>query len=250
MTNVRGSPLKVACNTPELVPCGARKCWNCNEGISMYERLIGELHAKLLRLVAVVTRARRFRQSADPLTQNERFSEFFAQWVCSLASIPPHVGASPPPNGGNCTTRGSDTPTTRSRRASCSANPPIITDVERSGGAGGPGCGARGRWQGLVGLRADAPATRQHARPHWSGGCRRAWRPGCGARGRWRGLAGLRADAPSAARGADGERAGRRPRAHRAARPARARQRPEHSKGPEAPQRLGPHTRVCQWLTG
>ena len=46
--------------------------------------------------------------------------------------------------------------------------------------------------------------------------------PGCGARGRWRGLAGLRDDAPSEARGADGERAGRRPRAHRAARPSRA----------------------------
>ena len=43
--------------------------------------------------------------------------------------------------------------------------------------------------------------------------------PGCGGRGRWRGLAGLRDDAPSAARGADGERAGRRPRAHKAARP-------------------------------
>ena len=43
--------------------------------------------------------------------------------------------------------------------------------------------------------------------------------PGCGARGRWRGLAGLRDDAPSEARGADGERAGRRPRAHTAARP-------------------------------
>ena len=42
--------------------------------------------------------------------------------------------------------------------------------------------------------------------------------PGCGARGRWRGLAGLRDDAPSEARGADGERAGRRPRAHQAAR--------------------------------
>ena len=44
---------KVACNSPELVPCGARKRWNCNKGISMHERLIGELHAKLLRLVAV-----------------------------------------------------------------------------------------------------------------------------------------------------------------------------------------------------
>ena len=36
--------------------------------------------------------------------------------------------------------------------------------------------------------------------------------PGCGARGQWRGLAGLRDDAPSEAHGADGSRAGRRPR--------------------------------------
>ena len=55
--------------------------------------------------------------------------------------------------------------------------------------------------------------------------------PGCGARGRWRGLAGLRDDAPSEARGADGSRAGRRPRAQPAARPARARRRPEHPWG-------------------
>ena len=75
--------------------------------------------------------------------------------------------------------------------------------------------------------------TRQHARPHRCGGRRR---PGCGTRGRqqglarqhtgtptdWRpprglqGLAGLRTDAPSEARGADGERTGRRPRAHQA----------------------------------
>ena len=47
----------------------------------------------------------------------------------------------------------------------------------------------------------------------------RAGGPGCGARGRWRGLAGLRGDAPSEARGADGSRAGHRPRAHQAARP-------------------------------
>ena len=33
--------------------------------------------------------------------------------------------------------------------------------------------------------------------------------PGCSARGRWQGLAGLRDDAPSEARSADGERAGR-----------------------------------------
>ena len=43
--------------------------------------------------------------------------------------------------------------------------------------------------------------------------------PGCGARGRRQGLAGLRGDAPSEARGADDSRAGRRPRAHQAARP-------------------------------
>ena len=41
--------------------------------------------------------------------------------------------------------------------------------------------------------------------------------PGCGARGRWRGLAGLRDNAPSEARGADVSRAGRRPPAHTAA---------------------------------
>ena len=55
--------------------------------------------------------------------------------------------------------------------------------------------------------------------------------PGCGGRGRWRGLAGLRDDAPSEARGADGERAGHRPRAHKAARPTGQHvQRPEHQR--------------------
>ena len=34
------------------------------------------------------------------------------------------AAAFPPPNGGNCTTRGSDTPTTRPLKASCSAKPP------------------------------------------------------------------------------------------------------------------------------
>ena len=51
----------------------------------------------------------------------------------------------------------------------------------------------------------------------------RAVGPGCGARGRWRGLAGLRGDAPSEARSADGSRAGRRPPAHTAAGPDGAR---------------------------
>ena len=60
--------------------------------------------------------------------------------------------------------------------------------------------------------------------------------PGCGARGRWRGLAGLRDDAPSEARGAGDSRAGRRPRAHQVARPhSRARRRPEHQRSKTQP---------------
>ena len=59
--------------------------------------------------------------------------------------------------------------------------------------------------------------------------------PGCGARGRWRRLAGLRDDAPSEARGADGERAGRRPRAHRATRPSRAHRAARPSRQPGTP---------------
>ena len=42
----------------------------------------------------------RFRQSADPFSQNRPFSAFFTQWVCTLATTPPQVVASPPPNGG------------------------------------------------------------------------------------------------------------------------------------------------------
>ena len=62
--------------------------------------------------------------------------------------------------------------------------------------------------------------------------------PGCGARGRWRGLAGLRADAPSEARGADGSRAGRRPRAHRAAQPTGQNvRRPEHQRAASTTER-------------
>ena len=82
--------------------------------------------------------------------------------------------------------------------------------------------GGGGAWPGYS-------QQRKHRR---CGGRRRDRRPGCGARGRWRGLAGLRDDAPSEARGADGERAGRRPRAHQAARPhSRIRRRPEHQRG-------------------
>ena len=56
--------------------------------------------------------------------------------------------------------------------------------------------------------------------------------PGCGTRGRWRGLAGLRDDAPSEARSADGERAGRRPRVHQAARPSKHNEAARPHRGP------------------
>ena len=91
-------------------------------------------------------------------------------------------------------------------------------------------------------LHAKLPRCSQDSRhtttrPRRCGGYRREWGsggPGCGARGRWRGLAGLRGDAPSEARGADDSRAGRRPRAHKAARHAHSAH-SAHSTGPEAP---------------
>ena len=50
--------------------------------------------------------------------------------------------------------------------------------VEGAGGTRGPGCGARGRWRGLAGLRADAPSHTSATRRRWCGGrrrIRRAW---------------------------------------------------------------------------
>ena len=63
--------------------------------------------------------------------------------------------------------------------------------------------------------------------------------PGCGTRGRRQGLAGLRGYAPSEARGADGSRAGRRPRAHKAARPGTTARGPLHPLRAAAPDQKG-----------
>ena len=85
------------------------------------------------------------------------------------------------------------------RREACGAWPGFETTrrtnhqhtrPHRCGGRRRPGCGTRGRQQGLA---------RQHT------GTPTDWRPPRGLQG----LAGLRTDAPSEARGADGERAGR-----------------------------------------
>ena len=86
--------------------------------------------------------------------------------------------------------------------------------------------GGGGAWPGF---ETTHPATHSDTS---AAGVEGAGGPGCGARGRRRGLAGLRGDAPSEARGADGSRAGRRPRAHQAARPSKAHQaaRPQHTR--------------------
>ena len=74
--------------------------------------------------------------------------------------------------------------------------------------------------------------------------------PGCGGGGRWQGLAGLRDDAPSEARGADGSRAGRRPSARQGARPhSKVRRCPEHP-GPLINARIQaerPASSVSRW---
>ena len=62
--------------------------------------------------------------NVDSFSHNRLSSPFFTQWVCTLVATPPQTTPAPPPIGGNCTTRGFDTPATRRQRASCSAKPP------------------------------------------------------------------------------------------------------------------------------
>ena len=76
----------------------------------------------------------RIRHSADPFSQNGLFLAVFSQWVCSLASTPPHITASPPANGGNCTIRAA----TRRRHAEArllmlqNPHPPAVIPPPRS----------------------------------------------------------------------------------------------------------------------
>ena len=151
-------PRKLACNS---IGRGFNKGWKrCNSNVakSWLEGATGELHAKLIR-------TRRHRHGRRP---RDRRARLRCPWAVA---------------GPGWTTR---------RCAQPHVSTPGPTGVEGTGGCGGPGCGARGRWRGLAGLRADAP---------------------------------------SEARGADGSRAGRRPRAHRAARPTGQHVwRPEHQR--------------------
>ena len=73
---------------------------------------------------------RRFRQNADPFSQNSPISPFFTQLVCTLAAKLRQVAAVPSPIGGNCTTRGCDTPATCRRSASHGAKYPIVASLK------------------------------------------------------------------------------------------------------------------------
>ena len=58
--------------------------------------------------------------------------------------------------------------------------PPVWRAPEGPEDARGHGCGARGRWQGLAGLRADAPSHTSATLHHWFGGRRRVRRARAG----------------------------------------------------------------------
>ena len=93
----------------------------------------------------------------------------------------------------------------------------------------GPGCGARGRRRGLAGLRDDAPSHRSETWPHWRGGRRRVRRARAGFEIDHSEPPGSRV-AISRAAGPDGARNTRGAASNPAA----------HSRGSEAPRRLGP----------
>ena len=120
---------------------------------------------------------RRFRQNADPFSQNSPISPFFTQLVCTLAAKPRQVAAAPSPIGGNCTTRGCDTPATRRKRASCSAKPPPspvwrvlegpegLAAVLMSGGRAWPGSETQRRDHGQTNFACNSPTARSNTSP-------------------------------------------------------------------------------------
>ena len=110
-------------------------------------------------------------QNADHLAHNTPFSAFFTKVVCDLGATPPQVAASPSPIGGIALHE----PPTRRRHAARRLRVVQNPHDRRRGGhrrgrraraaaRRGPGCGTRGRRQGLAGLRDDAPSRRLAAR--------------------------------------------------------------------------------------
>ena len=72
----------------------------------------------------------RFAQNADHFATGSPFSAFFIEVVCDLGATQPRTAAALPPIGGNCTTRGVDTPATCRRSASHGAKYPIVASLK------------------------------------------------------------------------------------------------------------------------
>ena len=116
----------------------------------------------LTRILAVRVRAthqagHRCVQNAARLSRNTPLPMFFTEVVCDLSATPLQTTAAPPPIGGNCTTRGSDTPATRRQKASCSAKPPPVTGLEA---AASPPRPAQGRLARQNSPNTTAPEQR------------------------------------------------------------------------------------------
>ena len=105
-------------------------------------------------------------QNADHFTTSSPLSAFFTEVVCDVGATPPQTASSPSPIGGNCTTRGSDTPATRRQRASCSAKPPPATGLENASGTESPAAvpvGAKKFAQHRLSGGSSAKKFAQHA---------------------------------------------------------------------------------------
>ena len=199
------------------------------------------------------TRCDRYRcaQNADHFAHNSPFSAFFAEVVCTLGTTPPRTVISPPPEGGLHYSRLRHVGDTPSASSSYYKDPSPPTWRPLHSGLIPTPQAWRTPQDRQAWLRRPWAGPGRRTNPHQPPG-RKARGLGCGARGRWRGLAGLRDDAPSEARSADGSRAGRRPRAHQAARPSKAhhagsqaRRRPEHQQHPGVKgQKVCPESRI------
>ena len=125
------SQAKVAHNFPRSLLRTVYKRCNCNDAISRFELVPGELRATLLSC------------GQDGATHSRP----------GAAGAEGTGGA----GGPGCDARGRWQGLASAHRTTSAA------DVKGAGGSGGPGCGAGGRWQGLAGLRGDAPSEARSA---------------------------------------------------------------------------------------
>ena len=124
-------------------------CKRCNskDGNSVFEAVIGELRATLLRRGGGVARVRiprhargRICQNVDSFSHNRLFSPFFTQWVCTLAAAPSQTLAAPPPIGGIAPCKGATRRRHAARGLRMAQNPhrhqPEVRRVASKTGAG------------------------------------------------------------------------------------------------------------------